>query len=80
VREITQAPKAGQRLLHLGQRGDGGESGKPGGQSLRLTAEQWAELHRIAIAAVRHEGGTQETAERVANMLVAVGVLEQVRP
>jgi amino acid transporter len=63
-----------------GETGGGGENENPGGPPLQLTAEQWAKLHRIAIAAVRQEGGTQETAERVANMLVAVGVLDQGQP
>jgi amino acid transporter len=63
-------------------RGDSGEKGKPGGPPLQLTTAQWAKLHRIAIEAVRREGGTQEVAERVANMLVTVGhgVLEQEQP
>lgn len=80
AREIDTAWETVRRLFRLGQREDGGEKGKPGGPPLQLTAAQWAKLHRIAIAAVRREGGTQEAAERVANMLVAVGVLEQERP
>jgi hypothetical protein len=73
VRGISEARAALRRLFRLERRAEDGGTGKPDEPLLRLSTEQWARIHRLAIEIVRHEGGTQEVAERVANALVVAG-------